>query len=106
MLSCRTFLLASRRFVRHQSGSTTVFSVVMTLLILIVAGAAVDIMRFEATRALLQTTMDRAVLAAADLDQDQGSETVVQDYLAKAGLKSALSGVTSDTGLNFRTVNA
>ena len=54
----------ARRFWSRQDGNITIFSVFMTLLVLLVTGAAVDIMRYESTRALMQTNMDRAVLAA------------------------------------------
>nr|WP_281252899.1 pilus assembly protein TadG-related protein [Maliponia aquimaris] len=90
----------------RQDGNITIFGVFMTLLILVVTGAAVDIMRYESQRALLQTSMDRAVLAAADLDQDMAPEAVVNDYLAKAGLGDALAGVAVEKGLNFSTVSA
>lgn len=97
---------AADRFWSAQDGNTTVFSVFMALIVLSLGGAAVDIMRFEATRATLQTTMDRAVLAAADLEQDMDPTAVVEDYLAKAGVTDVLSGVTVDQGLNYRTVTA
>jgi hypothetical protein len=50
--------------------------------------------------------MDRAVLAAADLDQKQDPELVVQDYLNKAGMGSALSNASVSSALNARTVSA
>lgn len=96
----------TRQFVQDQNGNVTVFSVLMILLVLTVSGAAVDIMRFEATRATLQTTLDRAVLAAADLDQDQDPHDVVVDYLTKVGVEKVLSGITVDQGMNYRTVTA
>lgn len=93
-------------FIREEEGNTTVFSVFMLVLIIGITGASVDIMRFEAVRTTMQTTMDRAVLAAADLDQKQVPEDVVMDYMTKAGLGDALANVTSNGGLNFRTVEA
>ncbi|KUF09253.1 TadE/TadG family type IV pilus assembly protein [Pseudoponticoccus marisrubri] len=94
------------RFRTEEDGNITIFSVMMIVLILIITGASVDIMRFEATRAQLQATMDRAVLAAADLDQHQHASTVVTDYMQKAGLEDALGGVDVEDGFNYRVVDA
>ncbi|WP_323770430.1 Tad domain-containing protein [Antarctobacter sp.] len=94
------------RFRTREDGNITIFSVMMALLILVISGAAVDIMRFEATRAVLQTNMDRAVLAAADLDQVQTSDAVVADYMLKAGMDHVLTGSEITYGFNHRTVKA
>ncbi|MCC1491720.1 TadE/TadG family type IV pilus assembly protein [Cognatishimia sp. F0-27] len=94
------------RTIADEDGNITIFSVFMTVLILMITGAAVDIMRHEATRAKLQGTMDRAVLAAADLDQMQDPETVVRDYMAKSGLEEVLANVSVNGGFNERTVSA
>ncbi|WP_417206566.1 pilus assembly protein TadG-related protein [Antarctobacter sp.] len=94
------------RFRTREDGNITIFSVMMALLILVISGAAVDIMRFEATRAVLQTNMDRAVLAAADLDQVQTSDAVIADYMHKAGMDHVLTGSEVTYGFNHRTVKA
>lgn len=91
-------------FVADEDGNVTIFSIFMLVIILMFTGAAVDIMRFEAVRTTMQSTMDRAVLAAADLDQEQDPETVVRDYLDKAGVTSSLAAVDDDSGMNYRTV--
>ena len=102
--NCLNTLL--QRLIRDESGNMTIFSVFILLLIFTVTGASVDIMRFEATRTVMQSTLDRAVLAAADLDQMQDSETVVRDYLEKAGIAATLDSVTPEEGVNYRTVTA
>ncbi|KUF09252.1 hypothetical protein AVJ23_18535 [Pseudoponticoccus marisrubri] len=94
------------RFFAEEDGNITIFSVFMTVLILAITGASVDLMRYEATRARMQATMDRAVLAAADLDQEQDPVAVVNDYMTKAGLLDVLAQVEVDQGLNYRTVSA
>ncbi len=96
----------ARRFSASDEGNLTVFSALMIVLILTIAGAAVDIMRSEAVRARMQSTMDRAVLAAADLDQQQDPETVVRDYVAKLGVANALTNVSVAAGENDRVVSA
>jgi Flp pilus assembly protein TadG len=93
-------------FLGSEEGNMTVFSVFMTVLILMITGAAVDIMRFEAVRAEMQSTMDRAVLAAADLDQRQDPVDVVNDYMNKAGLAGVMSGVQVEESSTARTVTA
>jgi len=52
----------------------------------------------------MQHTLDRAVLAAADLDQEREAQQVVEDYFDKAGLTSALKNVDVDQGLNYKTI--
>lgn len=93
-------------FVIDESGNITVFSTFMTVLTLMLTGASVDMMRHEASRVRLQTTLDRAVLAAADLDQQQQPADVVTDYVAKAGLADFLTGVSINQNFQERIVNA
>ncbi|SHG79696.1 Tad domain-containing protein [Marivita hallyeonensis] len=95
-----------RHYLKREDGNVTVFSIFMGVLILVITGASVDLMRLESTRVALQSTMDRAVIAAADLDQTQDPSTVVEDYLNKASMSGALNGVSVETALNARTVSA
>lgn len=94
------------RFLGEEDGNVTIFSVLMLVLILTITGASVDIMRLEATRVQMQATMDRAVLAAADLDQMQDPSDVVTDYVAKAGLGPYLGNVSITDDANERLVDA
>lgn len=96
----------ARRFALREDGSLIVFAVYIFIIILMFGGIGIDLMRFERDRANLQYTMDRAVLAAADLDQALAPEDVVKDYLAKAGMRDFLTSVTVDEGLSYRTVSA
>lgn len=95
-----------RRFPRSEDGSMVVFGLLMFLMMLMVAGMSVDLMHVESTRAKLQATCDRAVLAAADLDQTRDAEAVVRDYFASAGLLDELNSVTVDETINSRRVTA
>lgn len=97
---------ACRRFVRDEDGCMVIFGMFLLVMMLIVAGISVDAMRFESQRAQLQGTLDRAVLAAADLDQTRNAEDVVRDYFAKAGLLDRLTSVTVQETFNSRTVSA
>ncbi|WP_281983323.1 TadE/TadG family type IV pilus assembly protein [Thalassorhabdomicrobium marinisediminis] len=104
--TCITALFARfGRFRRDDDGGMIVFSLILFILILTCGGMAVDYMRFETTRAQLQATLDRASLAAADLDQTQPPRDVVIDYFTKAGMIEYLQyPIEVDEGINYRTV--
>ncbi|MEJ6402465.1 pilus assembly protein [Yoonia sp. 2307UL14-13] len=87
-----------RRFGRDEDGSIIIFTIVLMVVMLVIGGMAVDFMRFESRRALLQSVSDRAVLAAAELDQDKDRATVVTDYFEKAGFGGAIIGTPSVKG--------
>ncbi|MDV7142650.1 pilus assembly protein TadG-related protein [Tropicimonas sp. TH_r6] len=83
-----------------------IFSLYVLVCMMLAIGISLDTARFEYTRAKLQATLDRAVLAAADLDQVLDPEDVVTDYFEKAGLSEQLVSVTVSEGVNYRTVAA
>ncbi len=93
------------RFKRDEDGSLIIFGVYILVIILMVGGIGIDLMRYERDRAELQYTLDRAVLAAADLDQTLSPSAVVADYFDKAGLSQYLTNVTVDQGLSYRVVS-
>ncbi|MEM8578179.1 MAG: TadE/TadG family type IV pilus assembly protein [Pseudomonadota bacterium] len=97
---------ALARFARDERGTMTLFGVYIFMMMLLVGGIGVDLMRNEMERVRLQNTVDRAVLAAADLDQELDPTAVVNDYFAKAGMSSYVNSVTINEGLNFRIVTA
>ncbi|WP_204114872.1 pilus assembly protein [Shimia biformata] len=93
-------------FVRDQDGAITGLSVFLFLILLMIGGIGVDIMYSEMERTKLQQTLDRAVLAAADLEQERDPKLVVADYFTKAGMEKYLSSVTVTEGIGFRNVTA
>ncbi len=97
-----------QRFARQEDGSILIFSLFLLILMLMVSGMAVDLMRVETERARLQSTLDRAVLAGASLEQTLDSKDVVLDYFAKAGLSDYISAddVIVTPGDNSKTVYA
>ncbi|WP_176249600.1 pilus assembly protein TadG-related protein [Sulfitobacter sp. HGT1] len=95
----------TRRFAREEDGIMTVWVLFVILMMVTVGGIQLDFMRHELERSRLQAVSDRAVLAAADLDQMQDPKTVVEDYFTKSGMANYLSSVTVDDGLNYRTVS-
>ncbi len=94
------------RFRRDEEGSLVLFGLFAFVIILMVAGIGIDLMRFERDRSALQYTLDRAALAAADLDQPRPPRDVVIDYLEKAGLAEYLTSLKVEEGLGYRTVSA
>ena len=84
-------------FLRDTAGSFTIFTLMILAMMLILGGIAVDLMRFETYRARLQATLDRAVLAASDLDicreGPSHAGAVVEDYVSKAGYGDEISDV-------------
>ncbi len=105
-LRCAEVIQHLRRFGKDESGVMTIFAVMMFLMMLLVGGIGVDLMHSEMERTKLQATVDRAVLAAADLDQTLDPSAVVNDYFAKANMSSYLQNVSVQQGINFRTVTA
>lgn len=104
---------AAADFGKDEDGSLTIFGLVILGLMMVGAGIALDIMRSEVERTEYQYAIDRAVLAAADVDQSRDGETVVRDYIRAAGLdpdkvtiesiqtgQSSNVSVTSDTEVN------
>ncbi|MEL7461302.1 MAG: Tad domain-containing protein [Pseudomonadota bacterium] len=76
------------RFRRDDEGSFVIFSLFIFILMIIIGGLAIDLMRYENLRTTMQNTIDRAVLAAADLNQEVDPKVVVADYLDKAGMEN------------------
>lgn len=95
------------QFAAEESGVITILGIFLLMIMMMVGGLGVDFMHAEMRRTDLQHTLDRAVLAAADLDQRLDPADVVEDYFAKAGLDGYLTAdPIVDDGLNYRTVSA
>lgn len=96
------------RFRRDERGVATIFACFMIMMMVLVGGIGVDLMRAEMERTRLQNTLDRAVLAAADLDQTLTPQNVVIDYFEKSGIEDLISAANIQVyqGLNYRTVTA
>lgn len=75
-------------------------------MMMVAGGFALDIMRSEVDRTNLQNAVDRAVLAAAALEQDRDPRTVVEDFLRASQVDvDDVQIVVSDTG-SVRSVSA
>ncbi len=99
MLNTAARLGASReqlaRFKGDESGALIIFGLFLVILMLMIGGVAVDTMRYERIRTDLQQTLDRSVLAAANLNQTLDGEDVVRDFMDKAGLGEYLTYVSA-----------
>jgi Flp pilus assembly protein TadG len=84
-----------RQIGRDEDGGIIVLTVLLLIIMLVMGGMAVDFMRYESRRALLQSVSDRAVLAAAELDQNLDPTLVVNEYFDKSGFPNAIIGTPS-----------
>ncbi|SLN55875.1 von Willebrand factor type A domain protein [Pseudoruegeria aquimaris] len=100
----------ARRFGQKEDGTLTIFALFIFIMMILIGGIAVDLMKFESERVTLQNTLDRAVLAAADRDQQLSPKEVVLDYFDKAGLGNYISEsditVDQDELVSYRIVSA
>lgn len=92
-------------FQREEDGAITILTCFLIFMMLIVCGIAIDLMRNEMTRTRVQNTLDRAILAASDLDQPLPPDDVVDDYFAKAGMSDFLQDVNITPGVELPTTN-
>ncbi|MGR3513668.1 MAG: pilus assembly protein TadG-related protein [Paracoccaceae bacterium] len=75
-----------KRFKKDEEGSLIIFSMFIFVTMIIFGGIAVDLMLYENRRVHVQNSTDRAVLAAANIEQTVPAKEVVKDYLAKVGI--------------------
>ncbi|ATX65141.1 Tad domain-containing protein [Roseinatronobacter bogoriensis] len=84
-----------KAFRQQEDGAILLLSLLFFVLILMISGIAVDMMRYEAERARMQGTADRAVLAATAMRQNSGGltpEEIVQAYFDAEGLGDYVRG--------------
>ncbi len=93
-------------FGKAEDGSFVILALFFFVAIFLTGGVVVDLLRHDYQRTQMQTTLDNAVLAAADLDQMLDPEGVVRDYFDKAGLAGALTNVEVTAQVNSRVVSA
>lgn len=97
----------TQKFRTEEDGNLSIAALFIIPMMLIVGGMAVDFMRFESERAIIQDTADRAALAAANLEFTNPGEGVekVRDFFEKANLDQYLDGdaIITET-INNRTV--
>lgn len=91
---------------KDEDGAIIVLTLLLLISMLIVGGMAVDFMRFESERTKLQSVSDRAVLAAASLDQNRDAAEVITEFFETAGYGDAIVGTPfidkTDSGATVR----
>lgn len=88
-----------------EEGSLTIVALLFFVVMIMVGGIAVDIMVFENNRTRLQNLADRAVLAAADMEQQNDAKGVVESYFDKAGEAEQLRDVKVLSNANEKSVS-
>ena len=81
-----------QRFRDDEEGGIIIMTLLLLVTMLVVGGMAVDFMRFESERVELQSVADRAVLAAADLQQTLDAKEVAIDFYRTSGFEHTLNG--------------
>lgn len=96
---------SAANFLHDEDGALTIFGLILLVMMMVAGGFALDMMRSEADRARMQYTLDRAVLAAAALDQTTDGVTVVEDYLRAAGIDPDSVVITSTQTGEAKTIS-
>ena len=91
-----------RNYKRSERGSLTIFALFLFILILMIAGMAVDMVRHEHERVALQNAIDTGVVAASSLSQEDLTEAqtiaLVEEYVQLAGYDPSIVTVTPTFG--------
>lgn len=88
------------------SGNMSYVALAGSMVMLVFGGVGIDMMHAELKRNKVQNTLDRAVLSAADLDNDIDPNVVVQEYFAAMNMSDALASVSVEANQISRRVTA
>lgn len=92
---------------KEKTGNVATIAALLMVPLVVGAGGAVDFIRHEHMRLALQDTLDRGVLAAASLTQNEEPRAVIESYLKSVGSLSDIQlTVTDRRELNARKVSA
>lgn len=108
------------KLLNDQAGGITIFVLLLTIMLLVVGGMAVDYQRYEQARADLQNALDRGVLAATNKNQlydpdgtttvDEQAQALIGEYFAsrnyRASSMNLTANVTEETGGRAITASA
>ena len=81
-----------RQFKKDEDGGLIVLTLLLLISMLVVGGMAVDFMRFESERTKLQSVSDRAVLAAANLNDERDPAVIISDFFEAEGYGGTIVG--------------
>ncbi|MEJ8559928.1 Tad domain-containing protein [Yoonia sp. GPGPB17] len=85
-----------RQFRKDEDGGLIVLTLLLLISMLVVGGMATDFMRYETERTKLQSVSDRAVLAAANLNQTIPAADVIENFFEVEGFGDAITTDLSD----------
>ncbi|MDA7426092.1 TadE/TadG family type IV pilus assembly protein [Thalassococcus lentus] len=94
------------RFWSDQSGTMSYVAVAGAMVMMVFGGIGVDMIHAELKRTKIQNTLDRAVLAAAAVENEMDAETTVQEYFNAMNLADALGSVDADVSARNKRVSA
>lgn len=97
-------------FKRDERGVFSLFVIMIFTTMILMGGAAIDVVRYETVRSSIQYNLDRAVLAAASLRQTSEPAVVVADYMSKVdtltNFSVAIDSANTQVSLTARRVSA
>ena len=94
------------RFWADQSGNMSYLALTGALMMMVFGGVGIDMIHAELRRTKIQNTLDRAVLAAADLENDLDPQFVVNDYFRAMNMSDTLVDVDVQNLVNAKRVTA
>lgn len=89
-----------------RSGNMSYVAIAGSLVMMIFGGIGVDMMHAELKRNKVQNTLDRSVLAAANLENQQDPTFVVEDYFRAMDMSDALISVEVQSSAISKRVSA
>ncbi|WP_425099741.1 pilus assembly protein TadG-related protein [Tropicibacter sp. S64] len=94
------------RFRAEEVGSMSYFAVAGALVMMVFGGIGIDMIHAELKRNKVQNTLDRAVLAAANVKNEMDPADTVEAYFAAMNMTDALQNVEVSQDMNNRRVKA
>ncbi|WP_076448465.1 TadE/TadG family type IV pilus assembly protein [Roseivivax lentus] len=94
------------RFWTEQHGSMSYLGLTTAFVMMAFGGIGADLMHAELKRTKMQNALDRAVLAAASIENERDAESVVREYFRVQDMEEALVGVTPVEDKAYRQVTA
>jgi Flp pilus assembly protein TadG len=95
-----------RQFEADESGTIIPWFLFTIVSMMLAVGLGLSLLLHEMNRISMQNTLDRAVLAATDLDQTRDAVKVIKDYAERAGIGETLTDVEVTQGVNYRRSTA
>ncbi|ASP20879.1 putative Flp pilus-assembly TadE/G-like protein [Antarctobacter heliothermus] len=95
-----------RAFAADTSGNMSYLAIVGSLVMMVFGGVGIDMMHAELKRIKVQNTLDRAVLAAANIENTIAPQQVVEEYFAAMGLGEALTSIDVEQSMTAKRVSA